>query len=120
MLAREEERQAFRRRSKKSAQAWGAAKMRIAVGVDSNYRLVDPYPLCVRKAKGSRIWDADGNEYIDFCMALGALVAGHIHPVLAKAMREGVTNGTIVGFESVDAGPRAGHICRRFRLARLK
>src|SRR5256712_9927741 len=113
----EEELQAFRRRTKKSAQAWEAAKKRIPFGVNSNYRLVDPYPLYVRKAKGSRIWDADGTEYIDFCMAFGALVAGHSHPVLAKAMRERVSNGTIFGFESVDAGPLADHISRRFPLA---
>src|SRR5256712_739491 len=120
MQSSEEELQAFRRRTKKSAQAWEAAKKRIPFGVNSNYRLVDPYPLYVRKAKGSRIWDADGAEYIDFCMAFGALVAGHSHPVLAKAMRERVSNGTIFGFESVDAGPLADHICRRFRLDRLK
>src|SRR3989454_993786 len=107
-------------RTTKSAQAWEAAKKRIPFGVNSNYRLVDPYPLYVRKAKGSRIWDADGTEYIDFCMAFGALVAGHSHPVLARAMRERVSNGTIFGFESVDAAPLAEHICRRFRLDRLK
>src|SRR2546429_4434192 len=116
----EEELEAFKRRTKKSARAWQAAKKSIPFGVNSNYRLVDPYPLYVRKAKGSRIWDADGTEYIDFCMAFGALVAGHSHPVLAKAMRERVSNGTIFGFESVDAGPLADHVCRRFGLDRLK
>src|SRR5437870_12544432 len=116
----EEELQAFRRRTKKSAQAWEAAKKRIPFGVNSNYRLVDPYPLYVRKAKGSRIWDADGTEYIDFCMAFGALVAGHSHPILAKAMRDRVANGTIFGFESVDAGPLADHLCPRFQLDRLR
>src|SRR3989442_15338958 len=118
MQSWEEELQAFRRRTKKSAQAWEAAKKRMPFGVNSNYRLVDPYPLYVRKAKGSRIWDADGTEYIDFCMAFGALVAGHSHPVLAKAMRERVSNGTIFGFESVDAGPLADHVCRRVPLGR--
>src|SRR5947208_14678097 len=53
-------------------------------------------------------------------MAFGALVAGHSHPVLAKAMRDRVANGTIFGFESVDAGPLADHLCRRFHLDRLK
>src|SRR2546425_13243477 len=53
-------------------------------------------------------------------MAFGALVAGHSHPVLAKAMRERVSNGTIFGFESVDAGPLADHVCRRVRLDLLK
>src|SRR2546428_4690098 len=120
MQSWEEELQAFRRRTKKAAQAGEAAKKRSPFGVNSNSRLADPYPLYVRKAKGSRIWDADGAEYIGFCMAFGALVAGHSHPVLAKAMRERVSNGTIFGCESVDAGPLADHICRRFRLDRLK
>src|SRR2546422_1556853 len=53
-------------------------------------------------------------------MAFGGLVAGHSHPVLARAMRERVSNGTIFGFESVDAGPLADHVCRRFRLDRPK
>src|SRR3989442_2224639 len=116
----EEELQAFRRRTRKSARAWEAAKRFIPSGVSSNYRLVDPYPLYVRRAKGSRLWDADDNEYVDFNMAFGALVAGHSHPVLAKAMRDRVSNGTIFGYESVDAGPLAEHICHRFNVDRLK
>src|SRR2546428_364307 len=116
----EEELQAYRRRTKKSERAWQAAKRRIPFGVNSNYRLVDPYPLYIRKAKGSKIWDVDGNEYVDFNMAFGALVAGHSHPVLAKAMRERVSNGTIFGYESVDAGRLAEHICHRFHVDRLK
>ncbi|TMA03479.1 MAG: aspartate aminotransferase family protein [Methanobacteriota archaeon] len=120
MLTWEEELQAYRRRTKKSARAWEAAKRRIPSGVNSNYRLVDPYPLYVRNARGSRMWDADGNEYVDFNMAFGALVAGHSHPILAKAMRERVSNGTIFGYESVDAGPLADHMCHRYQVDRLK
>src|SRR3989449_11419337 len=120
MQSWEDDLRAFGGRTKKPAHPWEAPKKRMPFAVKPNYRLVDPYPLYVRKAKGSRIWDADGTEYIAFCMAFGALVAGHSHPVLARAMRERVSNGTIFGFESVDAGPLADHICRRFRLDRLK
>ncbi len=116
----EEELQAFQRRTRKSARAWEDAKKHIPFGVNSNYRLVDPYPLYVRRAKGSRAWDADGNEYIDFNMAFGALVAGHSHPILARAMRERVSNGTIFGFESADAAPLADHMAKRFRVDRMK
>src|SRR5207245_2054961 len=112
--------QAYRRRTKKSARAWEAAKRHIPFGVNSNYRLVDPYPLYVRKARGSKLWDVDGNEYVDFNMAFGALVAGHSHPVLARAMRDRVSNGTIFGYESVDAGRLADHLCGRFHMDRLK
>lgn len=116
----EEELQAFRRRTKKSARAWEAAKRRIPSGVNSNYRLVEPYPLYVQQARGSRLWDADGNAYVDFNMAFGALVAGHGHPLLARTMRDRVARGTIFGYESVDAAPLADHVCRRYHLDRLK
>src|SRR5438034_7309135 len=116
----EAELRAFRRRTRKSARAWEAAKRRIPSGVTSNYRLVDPYPLYVRNARGSRMWDADGNEYADFNMAFGALVAGHSHPILTKAMRQRVANGTIFGYEPVDAGPLADHLCQRSGVDRLK
>ena len=116
----EEELQAFQRRTKVSARAWEAAKKHIPFGVNSNYRLVEPYPLYIRRAKGSRVWDVDGNEYLDFNMAFGALVAGHSHPVLAKVMRERVSSGTIFGFESADAAPLADHMSKRFRVDRIK
>src|SRR5436853_6421459 len=116
----EEELQAYRRRTKKSARAWESAKRRIPFGVNSNYRVVDPYPMYVRKARGSRLWDVDGNQYVDFNMAFGALVAGHSHPVLAKAMRERVSNGTIFGYESGDAGRLADHLRRRVHFGRRK
>ncbi|MCI4371320.1 MAG: aspartate aminotransferase family protein [Thermoplasmata archaeon] len=116
----EEELEAYERRTRKSRRAWEAAKKCIPSGVNSNYRLVDPYPLYVRRAKGSRLWDVDGNEYIDFNMAFGALVAGHSHPVLAKAMRERVSNGTIFGYESADAAPLADHMAKRFHVDKLK
>lgn len=116
----EEEQEAFRVRTKKSAKAFEAAKQHIPFGVNSNYRLLDPYPLYVKRAKGSRLWDVDGNEYIDFNMAFGALVAGHSHPTLAKVMREQVANGTIFGFEGEDAAALANHMAKRFDIERIK
>src|SRR2546425_8770441 len=70
-------------------------------------------PALRSQGEGFRIWDADGAEYIDFSMAFVALVAGHSHPVLANAMRERVSNGTIFGFESVDSGALPVDICSR-------
>jgi glutamate-1-semialdehyde 2,1-aminomutase len=66
------------------------------------------------------MWDADGHEYVDFNMAFGALVAGHSHPILARSMRQRVANGTIFGYESVEAAPLAEHLCRRYHVDRLK
>jgi glutamate-1-semialdehyde 2,1-aminomutase len=46
-------------------------------GVHSNVRFRDPYPIFFKKGKGSRIWDVDGNEYLDLICNLGALILGH-------------------------------------------
>ncbi len=49
----------------------------------------------VKQAKGSRIVDFDGNEYVDVTMAYGPLILGHSHPVVVAAAEEAVRNGTV-------------------------
>jgi glutamate-1-semialdehyde-2,1-aminomutase len=49
----------------------------------------------VEEAQGSRIRDADGNEYVDVTMAYGPLILGHSHPVAVKAIEEACRNGTV-------------------------
>lgn len=67
------------------------------LGVESNVRSMDPYPFYVDRAEGSYLYDLDGNEYLDFLMALGPYVLGHRHPEVEKAVKaqiercEGVT-----------------------------
>ena len=46
-------------------------------GVHSNVRYRDPHPIYFKKGQGSRIWDVDGNEYLDLQCNLGALILGH-------------------------------------------
>jgi glutamate-1-semialdehyde 2,1-aminomutase len=64
--------------------------------------------------RGSHIWDADGNEYVDFDMAFGVLAAGHSHPVLADALQRRVANGTCYTFPVEDGILLAEEIKRRF------
>jgi glutamate-1-semialdehyde 2,1-aminomutase len=65
-------------------------------------------------ARGSRIWDADGNEYIDFDMAFGVLAAGHSHPLMAEALQYRVANGTCYTFPVEDGIALAEEIKARF------
>lgn len=51
------------------------------------------YPIFMDRAKGSRIYDVDGNEYIDWMMAFGALPLGHAHPEMMEAITEAATTG---------------------------
>jgi glutamate-1-semialdehyde 2,1-aminomutase len=51
------------------------------------------YPLFIDRAEGSQIWDVDGNRYIDWMMAYGALPLGHAHPEVVQAIQEAVVSG---------------------------
>jgi glutamate-1-semialdehyde 2,1-aminomutase len=51
------------------------------------------YPIFMERGRGSHIYDVDGNEYIDWMMAFGALPLGHAHPEVVEAITEAVTTG---------------------------
>ena len=82
----EREAAVLRRRTRKSKKIFEEARRWIPFGVNSNYRYLDPYPLYFSRGRGTKLWDADGNEYLDFNMAFGALGLGHSHPVLVRAL----------------------------------
>jgi len=110
--AREE--QAYRDRTPRSAELFARARQSLPLGVASSFQAYDPYPLFMGDARGSRIWDADGNEYIDFDMAFGVLAAGHSHPLLAEALQYRVANGTCYTFPVEDGVTLAEEIKGRF------
>ena len=58
------------------------------------YPVFDPYPLTFDRGKGSHIWDADGNEYIDFILSMGPCILGHCHPRLMEAVHAQLEKGT--------------------------
>jgi len=89
----------FKKRTERSRQIYNEAKEYIPYGVNSNYRYIDPYPVYFKSGKGSKLYDVDGNEYIDFNMAFGALTIGHSHPKLINGIKERIESGTIIGFE---------------------
>ncbi len=62
-------------------------------GVSSPVRAIKPYPFYTEKASDSRIWDVDGNYYIDYCMGYGPLMLGHAHPAVCEAVREQLQRG---------------------------
>ena len=53
------------------------------------------YPLFIERGQGSKIFDVDGNRYIDWMMAYGSLPLGHAHPRIVEAVNESVTGGTL-------------------------
>jgi glutamate-1-semialdehyde 2,1-aminomutase len=57
-------------------------------GVTASVKYFTPYPIAMKRAKGARLWDVDGNEYIDYCLSFGPLILGHGHPRVMKAIRD--------------------------------
>jgi glutamate-1-semialdehyde 2,1-aminomutase len=110
--AREEA--AYRQRTPRSAELHARARQSLPLGVASSFQTYDPYPLFMTDARGSRIWDTDGNEYIDFDMAFGVLAAGHSHPLLAEALQRRVANGTCYTFPVEDGVKLAEELKTRF------
>src|SRR6266481_3841899 len=88
----------YEKRTPKSAAAHKRALHRIPLGVASNYRHYEPYPIFVKDGKAGRIHDVDGNEYVDHNLCFGAVMAGHCHP--AVMVRFG-SSGTEVTMHAV-------------------
>ena len=114
------ERKKFVEKTKRSEQIYRESVKLAPFGVHSNYRFSEPYPIYFNRGKGSRLWDVDGNEYIDFNMAFGVLVSGHSHPTLLEAMKERIANSTILGFEFEDSYKLAKIVCERFGVDMVK
>jgi len=66
-------------------------------GVDSPVRAYKPYPFFAKKASGSKLYDVDGNSYIDYCLAYGPLVLGHAHPKVVDEVKKQLDVGSAYG-----------------------
>lgn len=80
-----------------SERAFAQAERFLIEGVNSPSRgraVYSPSPLVLERGRGSRVWDVDGNEYLDFMMSFGALIQGHAHPVLCEVVQKAMANGS--------------------------
>lgn len=84
----------------KSKQLFEEAKKYIPGGVNSPVRAfksVNSDPIFIKHAKGSKIYDVDGNEYIDYVCSWGPMIIGHTHPQVIDALKKVIDNGTSYG-----------------------
>lgn len=87
-------------KNKVSAQLFEKAKSFFPGGVNSPvraFRSVGGTPVFIDKGKGSHVWDADGNEYIDYCASWGPLILGHANDNVLNAVEKTMRNGTSFG-----------------------
>jgi glutamate-1-semialdehyde 2,1-aminomutase len=76
----------------KSRALFERARRLVPGGVMGQGRFAEPYPVYITKAQGARMWDVDGNEYIDYHCAFGAVLLGHNHPRLRQVIEETLAN----------------------------
>ncbi len=81
----------------RSNELFEESKKYLVGGVNSPVRAMKPYPFFTTKGEGSRIYDADGNSYIDYCLAYGPLIFGHAHPDIIGAVKSQIDRGTAYG-----------------------
>ena len=69
------------------------------------------YPIVADRSRGSRIWDVDGNEYIDITMGFGVYLFGHNPEFITRALRDQLDHGIQLGPQTPLAGPAAQLVC---------
>ena len=87
----------YRARHPRSLALAERARRAIPGGVTHDIRYLRPFAIYVERASGTRKWDVDGHEYIDYWMGHGALFLGHCHPAVVQAVQQQVARGTHLG-----------------------
>jgi glutamate-1-semialdehyde 2,1-aminomutase len=103
-------------RTPASERAMARGERVLPLGVPSSFQFYEPHPLVMRSAAGAHIEDVDGHEYVDFTMGYGALIAGHAHPVLQRALNEQIARGTLFVSPCEDNARVAAMLASRFGL----
>jgi glutamate-1-semialdehyde 2,1-aminomutase len=84
----------------RSARLFAAAQSRIPGGVNSPvraFRSVGGTPLFIKRAKGARLYDVDGNVLVDYVLSWGPMILGHAPPPVVRALTQAIKNGTSYG-----------------------
>jgi len=77
-----------------SLKLWTEAREVLPRGVPSSFQDAPPQPIFMDRGRGSRVWDVDGNEYVDFHNGFGVMVVGHAHPKIVEAVSRQIALGS--------------------------
>src|ERR1700716_1824071 len=114
LIAKEEE--TFRSNRRLSDKMWNEAKEVISKGVPSSFQAAPPQPIFVENGRGSRVWDVDGNEYVDFHNGFGVIVVGHAHPLIVDAVYKRIARGSHFAQPVAEVAIVAEELAKRFGL----
>ena len=104
-----------------TSKAWYERALRsMPMGVGSSFQQGDPYPIYLSHGRGSRVFDVDGNEYIDTHGGFGAMIVGHAHPKVAEAITRAANRGTHFAAPTPDVVALAEEICDRYDMEQVR
>ncbi len=112
----ERQQEQFRNRTAASARTYERAVKVMPNGVPSSFQSNDPWPVYIERGKGSRVWDVDGNEYLDFHNGFGVMCIGHANPTVGAAVKARVDEGTHFAAPTDGSIAVAEELTRRFGL----
>ena len=118
LLAAETDR--FTAATPKSAEAHRRALKTIPLGVPSSFQFWDPHPVTIESARGAHLIDADGRDMLDLSMGFGAVLIGHLHPVLVDACEQALRSGTLFVAPASVTAEAAERLCARFGLEQVR
>src|SRR5690349_9455921 len=113
LISAEEER--FRSARRRSHELWTEAREVMPRGVPSSFQDAAPQPIFIDRGRGSRVWDVDGNEYVDFHNGFGVMVVGHAHPKIVDAVSAQISRGSHFAQPVEDGVEVARELSRRFK-----
>jgi glutamate-1-semialdehyde 2,1-aminomutase len=111
--------QDYERRTLKSREDFERAKKVFPAGVSYRIRSIEPYPFYAAKASGSKITDVDGNVFTDYWCGHFALILGHAHPDVVRAVKEQAEKGFHYGIAHELELKLAMQICKMIPSAQL-
>ena len=106
----------FLKRQPRSAELVREAGQVLAGGATSSWQIAKPQAVWLSHGAGSKVYDVDGNEYVDMHGGYGASIAGHAHPAIVEAVSDRVRRGTHFAQPTEDAIWVARELSRRFDL----
>src|SRR6266581_7160344 len=109
-----EQERIFAERQPESRRMAALATGSLAGGVTSSWQITAPQPVWLSHGRGSKIYDVDGNEYVDLHGGYGVGLAGHAHPAIVEAVTREVAQGTHFAQPTADAVVVAGELAARF------
>jgi glutamate-1-semialdehyde 2,1-aminomutase len=112
----EAQQERFRNNTGGSARTFERAIGVMPGGVPSSFQENDPWPVYIERGEGSRVWDVDGNEYVDFHNGFGVMCIGHANPTVGAAVKARIDQGTHFAAPTDGSIAVAEELARRFGL----